>query len=78
MNNPYKYEDGKNPYAVLGISGYAWSVISYGRNHPMTDVSPVGIAKYLYEMFKDKLDISLLQEFNRKLKIGRRFNKYLR
>jgi hypothetical protein len=35
-------------------------------------------AKYLYELFKDKLDLNLLQEFNRKLKIEEVFNKYLK
>jgi len=35
-------------------------------------------AKYLYELFKEKLDLELLYEFNRKLKIVEVFNKYLR
>lgn len=35
-------------------------------------------AKYLYELFKDKLNLSLLKEFNRKLKIEEIFNKYLK
>lgn len=35
-------------------------------------------AKYLYELFNEKLDISLLKEFNRKLKIEGLFNKYIR
>ena len=34
-------------------------------------------AKYLYNLFKDKLDLVLLQEFNRKLKIEALFNKYI-
>ena len=35
-------------------------------------------ARYLYRLFKDKLDIKLLTEFNRKLNIEALFNKYLR
>jgi hypothetical protein len=35
-------------------------------------------AKHLYSIFKDKLDLELLQEFNRKLKIEKLFNKYLK
>ena len=35
-------------------------------------------ARYLYELFKDKIDINLLMEFNRKLNIEGLFDKYLR
>lgn len=35
-------------------------------------------AKYLYKLFKDNLDISLLIKFNRKLNIEGLFNKYLK
>lgn len=35
-------------------------------------------AKHIYKLFKDKLDMRLLNEFNRKLKIEGLFNKYLR
>lgn len=35
-------------------------------------------ARYLYRLFKDKLDMNLLKEFNRKLNIEGLFNKYLR
>lgn len=35
-------------------------------------------AKYLYNLFKDKLDLILLREFNQKFKIQSKFNKYLR
>lgn len=35
-------------------------------------------ARYLYNLFKDKLDISLLTEFNRKLNIEKVFIKYLK
>jgi len=35
-------------------------------------------ARHLYSIFKDKLDLELLQEFNRKLKIEKLFNKYLK
>ncbi len=35
-------------------------------------------AKYLYELFKDNLDMILLAEFNRKLKIENVFNKYIK
>jgi len=35
-------------------------------------------ARYLYELFKDKMDINLLMEFNRKLNIEGLFDKYLR
>tara|TARA_Y100000310_G_C20334513_1_gene646830 strand:- start:70 stop:669 length:600 start_codon:yes stop_codon:yes gene_type:complete len=35
-------------------------------------------AKYLYRLFKDKININLLKEFNRKLNIEALFNKYLR
>ena len=34
-------------------------------------------AKHLYNMFKDKLDASLLKEFNKKLKIEEAFKRYL-
>ena len=34
-------------------------------------------AKYLYEIFKDKIDLKVLHEFNRKLKIQALFDKYL-
>lgn len=34
-------------------------------------------AKHLYEIFKDKLDMEILKEFNRKLKIEDLFNKYI-
>lgn len=35
-------------------------------------------AKHLYELFRNKLDLQLLQEFNQKLNIEELFNKYLR
>jgi hypothetical protein len=35
-------------------------------------------ARYLYGIFKDNLDLKLLQEFNRKLKIEELFNRYLK
>ena len=35
-------------------------------------------AKFLYNIFKDKINISLLNEFNRKLKVVELFNKYLK
>jgi hypothetical protein len=35
-------------------------------------------AKYLYKLFKDNLNLPLLIDFNRKLKIEQSFNKYLR
>jgi hypothetical protein len=35
-------------------------------------------ARYLYEIFKEKIDMSLLKEFNRKLNIEELFNKYLK
>ena len=35
-------------------------------------------ARHLYRMFKENLDVNLLQDFNRKLKIEGLFNKYLR
>lgn len=35
-------------------------------------------AKHLYKVFKDKINLSLLHEFNRKLKIVHIFNKYLK
>lgn len=35
-------------------------------------------ARHLYRLFKDKLDSGLLREFNRKLKIEKEFNLYLR
>ncbi len=35
-------------------------------------------AKYLYRLFKDKLDFKLLVEFNRKLKIEPLFDKYIK
>jgi len=35
-------------------------------------------ARHLYSIFKDKLDVKILQEFNRKLKIEKLFNKYLK
>jgi len=34
-------------------------------------------ARHLYSIFKDKIDLKLLQEFNRKLKIEKLFNRYL-
>jgi hypothetical protein len=35
-------------------------------------------AKYLYAIFKNHLDIELLEDFNRKLKIVELFNKYIK
>jgi len=35
-------------------------------------------ARYLYEIFKDKIDENLMQEFNRKLNIGDLFDKYIK
>lgn len=35
-------------------------------------------ARYIYKLFKDKLDIDLLKEFNRKLNIEDLFDKHLR
>jgi len=35
-------------------------------------------ARHLYKMFKDKLDIPLLLEFNRKIKVVDQFNKYIK
>jgi len=35
-------------------------------------------ARYLYEIFKDKLDINLMKEFNRKLNIENKFDKYIK
>jgi len=34
-------------------------------------------ARHLYSMFKDKVDLKLMQEFNRKLKVEELFNRYL-
>jgi len=34
-------------------------------------------AKHLYNIFKNKLNLQLLQEFNRKLKIEKSFNMHL-
>lgn len=35
-------------------------------------------AKHTYKLFEDKLDMGLLQEFNRKFKTQGLFNRYLR
>ncbi len=35
-------------------------------------------AKFLHNLFKDNLDLPLLKEFNQKLKIEEKYNKYLR
>lgn len=35
-------------------------------------------AKYLYELFKDKIDLGILEQFNRKLNIEELFNRYLK
>ena len=35
-------------------------------------------ARHLYRLFKDKLDLGLLAEFNRKLNIEKAFNRYLK
>ena len=35
-------------------------------------------ARYLYGLFKDKIDIRLLGEFNQKLKITKKFNIYIK
>lgn len=35
-------------------------------------------AKHLYKLFKDKLNLELLQKFNRKFKVEEVFDKYLR
>ena len=35
-------------------------------------------AKHIYELFKDKLDLELLNEFNRNLNIEETFNKYIK
>lgn len=35
-------------------------------------------ARYLYRLFKDKLNTGLLKEFNRKFNIEGLFNKYLK
>lgn len=35
-------------------------------------------ARYLYKIFKDKINLGLLKEFNRKLKIEALFNKYIK
>ena len=35
-------------------------------------------AKYLYKIFKDKIDLKIMQEFNRKLKIEHLFNRYIK
>lgn len=35
-------------------------------------------ARYIYRLFEDKINIELLQEFNRKLKVESLFNNYLR
>lgn len=35
-------------------------------------------AKYLYKIFKDKIDLRILEEFNRKLKVEELFNRYLK
>lgn len=35
-------------------------------------------AKHIYKLFQDKLDMRLLQEFNRKLKTQVLFNRYLK
>lgn len=34
-------------------------------------------ARHLYGLFKDKIDLQLLREFNRKLKVERLFDRYL-
>lgn len=35
-------------------------------------------ARYLYRIFKDKINLDLLQEFNKKLEIEELFNRYLK
>lgn len=35
-------------------------------------------ARYLYGLFKEKIDLQLLREFNQKLKVERLFDKYLK
>ena len=35
-------------------------------------------ARHLYKLFSDKLDMKLLEEFNKKLKVVDMFNKYIR
>ena len=35
-------------------------------------------ARFLYNLFKDRLDMPLLQDFNRKLKIDEQFNLYIK
>ena len=35
-------------------------------------------ARYLYEIFKDKIDTDLMREFNRKLNIEDLFDKYIK
>jgi len=35
-------------------------------------------ARYLYEIFKDKIDTNLMREFNRKLNIEDLFDKYIK
>jgi hypothetical protein len=35
-------------------------------------------AKHLYQLFRDHLDLNLLSEFNRKLKVVELFNRYLK
>jgi len=63
-------------------------------NHKQIHISPIELqisfkvflgsekdiedARYLYDIFKDKLDLDLLTSFNRKLKIEEGFNKYIR
>jgi hypothetical protein len=34
-------------------------------------------AKHLYDIFSDKLDIGMLKEFNKRLKVEKLFNKYM-
>jgi len=34
-------------------------------------------AKFLYDLFRENLDMNLLKEFNKKLKVEKKFKKYV-
>ena len=72
MNNNIQVVLNENIFLISKIEPQISYKLVLGSKKDIED------ARFLYKMFKDKLEITLLQNFNRKFKKESEFNKYIK
>ena len=72
LNNKIKVVLNKNLFFISEIEPQISYKLVLGSKKDIED------ARFLYKMFKDKLDFNKLDQFNRKFKIENMFNEYLK